>query len=259
MRLHGPEWSLFGETALRRDRFQVVVSMEFRSGLAAAVAVVLFAVAWPVCELLAGLGVGGSSAVAGILAIAVFGMTLWVTRPKLPPVGYLPPAHARPDRLTWPVDAQPRGVRAERDVLSGEGELLEEPTITGRSTPQARDTAGRERVRTLVTQDLQFIVDEAGMQIRRRRITVGGGAWEEHIRVQWSAVTAIGFAIDRHDSIVALYAWAAVRKPDHLADSRSLDTLQWTQLSELIAEATSGRLTLDVASRYNIRSIWPDW
>lgn len=72
-------------------------------------------------------------------------------------------------------------------------------------------------------------------------------------------MTGLRFSIGSHDSIVALYAWAAAGKPVYVADSRVLDRLQWTQLGELIAGATSGRLVLDLASRDDPRSIWPDW
>ena len=72
-------------------------------------------------------------------------------------------------------------------------------------------------------------------------------------------MTGLGFSIGSRDSVIALYAWAAAGKPHYVADSRTLDHLQWTQLGELIAGVTSGRLTLDVASRDDPRSIWPDW
>jgi len=136
------------------------------------------------------------------------------------------PCPARSDRLTWLDDTRVHDVRAQRDPRSGESgrELPEDPTITGRSTPQGPDTTARERVRTLKTQKLQFIVDQAGMQVQRRRMKVRGEIWEEYHRVQWPAVTAIGLDIGRDDSVVALYACTATGRPHHLADSRSLDT-----------------------------------
>jgi len=137
-------------------------------------------------------------------------------------------------------------------------ELPEKSATPMRPMSSARDVPARKRAGTLVTQHIQFIVDDAGMQVRRKRRTTAGEVWEEHLRLQWAAVTSMGFAIGRYDSVVALYAWTAAGKPDHLADSRFLNNLQWTQFGELIAEATSGRLTLDMASRYNPRSIWPD-
>ena len=137
--------------------------------------------------------------------------------------------------------------------------MPEEPRTTIRSRPHAReDVPARELPRTLVTQQIQFIVDDVGLQVRGKRKTVGGEVWQENLRIQWSAVRAIGFATGRYDPIVALYAWAAAGKSNHVADSRLLSNLQWTQLGELIAEATSGRLTLDVASRHNPSSIRPD-
>jgi hypothetical protein len=233
--------------------------MGYRSTLAGVVAAVLFAVTWPVCDQLAGLSVGASSAVAGVLAIAAFGMTLWVTRPEFPRTR-LQSAHPRSPEFPWRFVSQQSDVLVDHVGASGEGGggLPAKPLTPGRLGPRARDIPARERAGTLVTQQVQFIVDDAGMQVRRKRKTIGGEVWEEHLRIQWSAVTAIGFATGRYDPIVALYVWAAAGKPHHLADARFLNNLQWTQLGELIAEATSGRLTLDAASRYNPRSIWPD-
>jgi hypothetical protein len=126
----------------------------------------------------------------------------------------------------------------------------------------ARPVTGRpvrEQAQTFVTPHVQFIVDGAGMQVRRKRRIVGGEDWEEHLQISWSAVTAIGFATGRHDPIVALYAWPATGKPNHVADSRLLNDSEWTQLGELVAEATYGRLVLDVDGRHSPKSIWPDW
>jgi hypothetical protein len=233
------------------------MSMGYRSTLAGVIAAILFAVTWPVCDQLAGLSVGASSAVAGVLAVAAFGMTLRATRPRL---WSLQSSRAQPNDLHWPVASQ------QDDVVVGQAGAPDErgrespdtPVIPGTSTPRARNIPARERARTLVTQHIQFIVEDAGMRVRKKRKTIGEEVWEEHLHIQWSAVTAIGFAIGRYDPVVALYAWAAPGNPHHLADSRFLNNLQWTQLGELIAEASSGRLTLDVASRYNPRSIWPD-
>ena len=230
--------------------------MGYRLSLALVIASALFAVAWAMCDQVAGLGVGTSSAAAGALAIVAFGLTLRVARPELPRVRDLRSAHAKPDGPRWRVDTQLHDVLAERGTRSGErGREL--PAEAG--VPHTRDVPAQERARTLVTQHIQFIADDAGLQVRRKRKTAGGEVWEDHLRIQWSAVAAIGFATGRHDPIVALYAWAAAGKPHHVADSRLLSNVQWTQLGELIAEVTRGRLTLDVASRYNPRSIWPDW
>jgi len=236
------------------------MSVRYRATLAGVVAAVVFAVTWPVCDQLADLSVGASSAVAGVLAIAAFGMTLRVTRPKFPRVRRVQSADARASELRWRVVSQQDDVLVDQDGASREHgrELPEKPVMPGRSMPRARDLPAKERARTVVTQHVQFIVDDSGMRVRGKRKTIGGEVWEEYLRIQWSAVTAIGFATGRYDPIVALYAWAATGKPHHLADSRFLNNLQWTQLAELISEATSGQLTLDVASRHNPRSIWPD-
>lgn len=235
--------------------------MGFKISLAMVVAGALFAVAWAACDQLIGLSIGASSAAAGALAIMAFGLTVRLARPERPSVRHLPSAHAQPDGLRWRVDTQPRDVVSERTARSAERErqLPEKSPITERSARHARDIPPRERAGTLVAQRIQFIVDDAGIQVRGKRKTVGGEVWEEYLQVQWSAVTAIGFATGRHDPIVALYVWGAPGKPHHVADSLSLSHSQWTQLGELIAEATRGRLTLDVASRHDPRSIWPDW
>jgi hypothetical protein len=137
--------------------------MGYRLSLAAVVAAALFAVAWVLCDQLAGLGVGGSSATAGVLAIVVFGLTARVTRPERPRV---------------------QGLRSARG-----GKLQERPGITGRSTPHAGDMHVRDG--TVLTQDIQFIVDGAGMQVRRNRKTPTGDVWEERVRIRWSAVTGL--------------------------------------------------------------------
>jgi hypothetical protein len=93
----------------------------------------------------------------------------------------------------------------------------------------------RVRDGTVLTQDIQFIVDDAGMKVRGKRKTPAGDVWEERVRIRWSAVTGLGFSIGSHDPVIALYAWAAAGKPHYVADSRALDHLQWTQLGELIA------------------------
>jgi hypothetical protein len=234
--------------------------MGYRSTLAGVVAAVLFAVTWPVFDQLAGLGVGASSAVAGVIAIAAFVVTLRATRPEFRREQHFQSAVTRPSQLGWRVLSQPDDVLVDRSGASGgrDREPDEKPVIPGRPTPRARDIPKRERTRTLVTQHVHFIVNDAGMQVRRKRRTTGGEVWEEHVRIQWSTVTAIGFATGRHDPIVALYAWVAIGKPHHLSDSRFLDNLQWTELSGLIADATNGRLTLDVGGRHDPKSIWPD-
>lgn len=234
--------------------------MGYRSTLAGVVAAVLFAATWPVCDQLAGLGAGASSVVAGILAVAGFGMTLRATRTEYLRVRRLPSVDAKANDLRWPVVSRPHDVLADQTGTPEEGDrdFSDRPVRPGKSMPRARDVPARERVRALVTQHVQFIVDDAGMQVQKKRRTTGGEVWEEHLRLQWSAVTAIGFATSRYDPIVALYAWPVAEKPHHLADSRFLNNLQWTQLAELIAQATSGRLTLDVASRHNPASIWRD-
>lgn len=237
-----------------------LIRMGFRISLALVIAGALFAMAWAACDQLGGLGVETSSVAAGGLAIMAFALTVGLVRPEYPRVRQLPSAHVQPDGPRRPVDTQPHNVFPERRARSAEQarQWPQKPRITERSARYAGDIPARERDRTLVAQRIQFIVDDAGMQVRGKRKTVGGEVWEEYLRIQWPAVTAIGFATGRHDPIVALYAWAAAGNPHHVADSRSLSHSEWTQLGELIAEATRGRLTLDVASRHSPRSIWPD-
>lgn len=238
-----------------------LIGMGYRLSLAVVVGAVLLAVAWPLCNQLAGLGAGMSTAAAGVAAIVAFGLTLAVTRPERPRVGHLQSARVQPGPLGRRVDARLHDVPAEGAAWPGRrgGVLPDEPGLTGRSTPYAGDTPAREQARTVVTQHIRFIVDDAGMQVRRKRKTVGGEVWEEYLRIRWSTVTAIGFATGRYDPITALYAWGADGRPHHVADSRFLNHAQWTQLSELIAAVTSGRLTLNLADRDNPNSMRPDW
>jgi hypothetical protein len=182
-----------------------------------------------------------------------------MTRPERPRVQHLRFAHAKPDGLVRQIGAQPRDVLAGPVARSGGrwGEPLKRPRVTGRSTPHAGDMPVRNG--TVLTQDIEFIVDDAGMQVRRKRKRLAGDVWEERLRIRWSTVGGLGFSIGSHHSVVALYAWAAAGKPQYVADSRALDHSQWAQLGALIAGATSGRLALDMASRDDPRSIWPDW
>jgi hypothetical protein len=234
--------------------------MGYRSTLAVVVAAVLFAMAWAVCGQLAGLGVGASCAVAGVSAIVAFVLTLGMTRPQHPRVHPLRSAQTKPNGLGRQVDAQLHGVFVERPSQADQRwrGLPEKPKVTSRSTSRARAMPARAQVRTLVTPHIKFIVDSAGMQVRRKQKTVGGEVWEEHLRISWCAVTAIEFATGRYDPVVALYAWPAAGKPNHVADSRLLNDSEWTQLAELVAEATCGRLVLDADGRYTPKSIWRD-
>jgi hypothetical protein len=232
--------------------------MGYRLSLAAVVAAALFAVAWVLCDQLTGLGVGGSSGSAGILAIVAFGLTVRLTRPEQPRVLHLPSEHAKPAGLGWQIDAQLQEALAKPVAwpASHGRELPEKPEGSGRSTPHAEDMHAREGI--VLTQDIQFIVDDDGMRVRGKRTMAVGVVWEERLRIHWPAVTALGFSTGSFDPIVALYAWVKAGKPHYVADSRVLNHAQWTQLGKLIAEATSGRLTLDVASRHDPKSIWPD-
>jgi hypothetical protein len=238
-----------------------LVRMHFRLGPAIVVAAVLFAMTWVVCDQLAGLGAGTSSAAAGVLAIVAFVLTSWVTGSEQPRVRHLRTAQAEPVPPRRPPDARRHDMLAERAAPSGErGREMPETTGTiRRPTPHAQHGPAPERARTLSTHRIEFIIDDVGMRVRGKLKTVGGEFWEERLRIQWSAVRVIGFATGSNDPIVALYAWAPGAKPYHVADAQFLSHLQWTQLSELIAQATRGRLTFDAADRYNPRSIWPDW
>jgi hypothetical protein len=258
MRLYGPGDRCRGEPGFLKGW---LIGVGFRLTLAFVTGAGVLAVAWPLCNQLARLGVGASSVVAGVLAVAALGVTLRMTRPEHPHVRDLRSAHVEPEALGWQVDPRSLDVPPERAARSGVRgrKLPDKSATTGRASPQARNVSARERVRTLIAQNLQFVVDDDGIQVRRKRRTVGSEVWEEHLRVQWPAVRAAGFATSAHDHIVALYAWSAAGESHHVADSRSLSQLQWTQLGELISEATRGRLTFDAAGRYDPRSIWPDW
>jgi hypothetical protein len=226
--------------------------------LAAVAAAALFAVAWVLCDQLSGLGVGGSSAAAGILAVVAFGLTAKVTRPERPRVQRFRSPHAMTDGPAFRISMRPRDVPVGPAAQAGtRGGLQEQSELTGQPVLHSGDM--RVRDRTVLTHNIQFIVDDAGMLVRGKRKSPAGDVWEERLRIGWSEVTGLGFSIGSHDSVVALYAFTAVGKPRYLADSRVLGRSQWTRLGELIAGATSGRVTLDVASRDDFPSIWPDW
>jgi hypothetical protein len=122
-----------------------------------------------------------------------------------------------------------------------------------------RDAPAPSRARTLASQHIQIIVDDVLFEVKVRRKTTAEDAWEEYLRIQWSAVRAIEFATDRHDPIVALYFWTVAGKRHHVADSGFLSQSEWARLGKMIAESTRGRLTLDLSGRDNPRSTSPDW
>lgn len=159
-----------------------LIPMGYRSTLAAVVASVFFAGAWAICDQLAGLGVGGSSTVAAFLFIFVFGLTLRLTRSHRPPVRQLRSAHAKSSVLRRPTGTQVHDVFVAPTARSGERghQFPESPTIT----LSAQGAPSRERPWTLVTQQIEFVVDDAGMQVRAKRKTIGGEVWEEYLQIQ---------------------------------------------------------------------------
>ena len=232
--------------------------MGYRLSLAAVVAAALFAVAWVLCDQVADLGVGGSSVAAGIIAIVVFGLTAKVTHPERPRVQNSRSPDVMTDAPAFWISMPPSDVPVGPAAQAGtRGRLQEQPGPTGQPAPHSGDMPVKNR--TVLTRDIQFIVDDAGMQVRGKRRSPAGDVWEERLRIGWSEVTGLGFSIGSHDSVPALYAFRAIGKPHYVADSRVLGHSQWTRLGELIAGATSGRVTLDVASRDDFLSIWPDW
>lgn len=88
--------------------------MGYRLSLDAVAAAALFAVAWVLCDQLAGLGVGGSSAAAGVLAVVVFGLTAKVTRPERPRVQNFRSPHAMTDGPAFWITMRPRDVAVGR-------------------------------------------------------------------------------------------------------------------------------------------------
>lgn len=224
--------------------------MLFKSGLAVAVAGALFAATWAVCEQLVGLGAGTSVAMAGVLlAIVVSGLAFWaLCRPQV----------LRPGQWTreWDVWLQPADERHHRR----NEQPYEGPEVLGKSTRQhAPDTPTPQGARMLVTEHIKLIVDDVEFEVQKGRRTAVTDVWEEYLRVQWSAVTAIGFATGRHDPIVALYVRTAAGVRYHVADSGFLSRSEWAQLGQLIVEATHGRLILNLAERDNPRSMPQDW
>jgi hypothetical protein len=110
----------------------------------------------------------------------------------------------------------------------------------------------------LITRRVQIIVDDAGIEIKTR-VADGADLWNPYLQMRCSTVAGIGFAIDRYDPIVSCYAWTVDRARHHLADAGFLTRSEWARLGKLIAEATRGRLILDLAARDDPRSLGPDW
>jgi hypothetical protein len=187
-----------------------------------AVVAALFTAAWAVCDQLIGLGAGTSFAVAGVLSVIV---------------------------VPWLAGSVPR--RREHRV---------NPDTLGKSTRRdVRDADARQHARTLVTQHIKLIVDDAGFQVQKMRRTGAAGVWENYLQICWREVKAIAFATGRYDPIVALYAWTTAGVRHHVADSRFLSQPEWIKFGVLISEATHGKLTLDLAGRDDPRSLGPDW
>ena len=125
-------WRVIGPVSRRCLRIDPrgLAVMGYRLSLAAVVAAALFAVAWVLCDQLADLGVGGSSAAAGVLAIVVFGLMARVTRPNVRVCSTSGPR--TPSRTAWARRSvlgratcslgQSRGpARAEASCRSGPG------------------------------------------------------------------------------------------------------------------------------------------
>jgi hypothetical protein len=189
-------------------------------------AVVLFASAWVLCEQLIGLGMGTSIAVGGALvAIVVSTQALWATHP-----------------------GRQRNVQEKLSVP--------EHPIRQRAYEEPRP----QRPEVLITQHVQLIVDDAGIEVKTRRGSVGGAdLWETYLQMRWPTVAAIGFATDRYDPIVCCFVWTVDLVRHHIADSGFLTRPEWVRFGEMIAGATHGRLILDLAARDNPRSVGPDW
>jgi hypothetical protein len=197
------------------------------------IAAALFAATWAVCDL-AGLGPAISLALAGVITISVVPWLIF-----------------RGSRRSEGLDEPPGwDLRPRRSERLG-AQSREPATIPERPTWHPGEAHTRRCAQTLVTQYVRIVIDHAGFEVKKRRKTAVADAWEEYLRMQWSAVTTIKFTTDRHDPIVALYVWTTSGKRRHVADSRFLSQSQWVQLSELIAESTDGRLTLDLAGRDN--------
>jgi hypothetical protein len=115
------------------------MSMGYRSTLAGVVAVVLFAVTWPVCDQLAGLSIGASSAVAGVLAIAAFGMILRMTRPGFQRVKKTPIVVGVPRTATANVNVNRnrliKGLRSGRWSLSSVPRRNEHSALASNQNP----------------------------------------------------------------------------------------------------------------------------
>ena len=189
----------------------------------AVLAAVLFVSAWVVCEQLIGLSIGTSIVIAGVL-------------------------------LAFAVSAQVfRVTHSGRQQAAGEAPG---PRYSMRQRPHQKPVPRRPEV--LITQRVQIIVDDGGIEIKTR-IVSGADLWDPYLQMRWPTVAAIGFATDRYDPIISCYAWTVDRVRHHLADAGSLTRSEWARLGELIAEATRGRLILDLAARDNPRSLGPDW
>jgi hypothetical protein len=141
------------------------------------------------------------------------------------------------------------------------------PPPTARTSPAMKQTfvtatvvtpAGRPKQPALSVPDplavtrngLRFTVDRTGFVVHRQVKSPGGGQrWVTHVRMSWQDVAQLGFDSDRHDPTLALYAVRTAGGREHVADSRSFTTAQWTDLASGVGTLSRGRLSIDLGRR----------
>jgi hypothetical protein len=76
-----------------------------------------------------------------------------------------------------------------------------------------------------------------------------------HLELGWTAVSAMRFDNDSRDPVIALYAVTTQNQRRHMMDSKHLSRPEWSTLASMVAGASGGRVTVDLAGRETPRSI----
>ena len=108
---------------------------------------------------------------------------------------------------------------------------------------------------SLTSEFVRFTVDRTGFAVRRKRLGAGGMQWMVHLELTWTAVSEMRFDNDGRDPVMALYAVTTGGQRRYMMDSKHLSQDDWGTLATMVAGASGGLVTVDLASRDTPRSI----
>lgn len=121
-----------------------------------------------------------------------------------------------------------------------------------RLLPRGRRSGAEKRNRpaapgggTIASRHVEVTVDATGLEVRRSRRP---GQWETHLRLPWSEVRGMAFDTAPYDPVIAFYVATTGGRQHYAFDANHLSRQQWRQFADLVAAASSGRATVDLAS-----------